>query len=113
MRQEKIEQLELGRRQLEFFAAGEDAVRVTIQFKRTGTRSGFLPGRLPAPQMRFTARDELANAEGLGYIIIAAQFEPQHTIDFLRSRRKEQNGRLSQRGIFTDLAAKIESVRLR
>ena len=64
----------------------------------------------PRPQVRLHPRHQLARAEGLGDVIVAADFEAQHAIHFIGSRRQEEDGDPGQRAVLPHAAAEVETV---
>ena len=63
-----------------------------------------------AAQVRFHPRHQFARAEGLGHVIVAADFEAQDAVHFIGAGRQEQHGRARQNGGLADLAAQLEAV---
>ena len=63
-----------------------------------------------AAQDHIDPRHQLARAERLGDIVVAADLETEHAIDLVVARRQEQDRHI---GGLADLAADIEPVQLR
>ncbi|SPF49561.1 hypothetical protein SBA4_4090016 [Candidatus Sulfopaludibacter sp. SbA4] len=62
--------------------------------------------------MGLHARDQLARAEGLGHVVVAADFEAQHAVHLVRSRGEKQDRGPAQHGRLADQPAQLEAVYL-
>ena len=65
-----------------------------------------------AAQVRLHARDQFARAEGLGHVVVAADFQSQDAIHLVGPRRQEQHRRARQHRGVPDLAAQLKAVQI-
>ena len=86
-------------------AAGRAVQAEGAGFRGRGSGVHFL-----AAQVGLDARHQLARAEGLGDVIVAADFETQHAVHFFGARREKHHRSARQHGGLADLAAQLEAV---
>ena len=114
MRQEELQQVELGGGQRQF-AVAHEYTRRALRSRRNGpiSQSRRLGVHLLAPQVRLHPRHQFARAERLGHVIVAADFEAQHAVHFVRARGQEQHRGARQHRRLANLAAQLETVHFR
>ena len=89
----------------------KNPARGPIDAKGThGDCAGAAAAPAPAPQMRLDAGHQFARAERFRDVVVAADFETQHAIDFFRPRGQKDNRRAREFARLPDAAAKIESI---
>ncbi len=96
-----LEQVELGRGQ-----AGRLAIDQHLPAGRIQHQAAALEGIRPldflprvAAQHRPDARHDLARVEGLGHVIVRAQFQPYHLVGILHPRREHDDECLLERAV--------------
>src|SRR6185312_4269561 len=111
MGDEELEQLELRRRQLDFFLTLIDATGGAVEAERpradSFTRRGLA---FLAAQVRFDAGHQFTRAERLRHVIVAADLETEDAVDFIGTSGKKDDGRAPEWSGLADPAAKIETI---
>ena len=112
MGEEEFQQLVFGRRQFHFPVVPENAARGPVHAKRTRCEvfGGFFGGRFHAPQVGFNSRHQLARAERLRDVVVAAQFQTQHAIDFIGARGEKDYGNSRHLRMTPDAPADFETI---
>ena len=112
VREEELQQVEFGRGEREFPVPLHHAARIPVQAERPDIENGRFGVHLLPPEVRLHPRYQLARAEGLGHVIVPADFQAQHAVHFVRAGGEEQDGDAPQRGRLADLAAQLEAIHL-
>ena len=63
-----------------------------------------------APQERFDARSQLFDAEGLGHIVVRAEFKAKNAVAFVTASCEQNDGEMPLGRIFPDGAAHAQAV---
>src|SRR3974377_1012481 len=85
-----FEQFELFVGKLDGLAVANDLVAAEIHFNVSEGVAVLLLGKsLRAAQHGFDASEQFANRKWLGDIVIGAEFQPDHLVDFLASSRED------------------------
>src|SRR5271169_5715870 len=107
---EIIEQAEFGGgRGNQVSAYGEGHGR-RIDFDIADFHRAGRQGTLEAPQHSLDARDEFPRAEGLGDVVVGAEFETEDAVGFAALRGQENYGHGCQAGGLANSAADFESI---
>src|SRR5258705_9471316 len=93
MTEKMFQQLKLFARKLNGLAAAQDlvAAQVHVDIAERVTVLLFRQ-RLRAAQNGLHASEQFADGEGLGYIVVSAEFKPHNLIHFLAARREHDDG---------------------
>src|SRR3954447_25900484 len=74
------------------------------------TDDGGRRGPLEPAQHRFDTGDQFAGCEGLGDVVVSAEFQAQHAIVFAGAGGQKDDGNGGEAGIAAEPAANIEAV---
>ena len=112
---EQVQQIEFVRRQfdLTILQAGVSSRRIDGQPAGDDGGSMSRGTRRPSSQQRTHARNELANAERLGQIVVGAALETENLVGFLATRRQHQNRHVPVHRLAADRTAHGHPIELR
>src|ERR1051326_7255063 len=110
MGEEEFQQVKFGGGEGNLVVAQEDATAGAIEAERPKVESaGFSVHFFPA-EVRLNARDQLARAEGLGHVVVAADLQAEDAVDFVGAGCEKQYRRARQHCGLADLAAELEAI---
>ena len=110
---QELEQLELGRGELDLAPLHQHRVPGNIDLEVTETQvSHRFLRRLGAGEQLPDAKHELPRAEGLGDVIIRPKFQTEHAVHFRRTRREHDDGNARGDRITPEDLADLEAVDL-
>lgn len=92
MAHERLEQAELGGRQLHGHVVDGGGVRRHIQPQAPRTQNGIVRRRLPAPQYGLDAQQQLLELEGFAHVVIGAATQPGDRIGRVLPRGEQDDG---------------------
>jgi hypothetical protein len=107
---EVVEQAKLGGRRGHGLAVYRQGHGHGIDFDLPDPDRPLLQRPLEAPQHGLHARHQLPRAEGLGNVVVRAQFQAEHAVGFTAARREEDHRDRSQRLRLADLATEFQAI---
>ena len=112
--EQQAEQLELGGRQVELLAVEGDLEIAPVDDEFADGQPVVAPlGPAHAPQHGFHPQDEFARAEGLGHVIVRADFQPGDALGGLALGGEHQHGDRGGVRLGFELAADLLAVHVR